>query len=52
MTPKQRNEKIHKIREQYRIDLNNLRKKYGKLIPFGYNLDLFKGELNETTKKF
>ena len=42
-SPKEeRDRKINEIREQYRIDLHDARKKYGDWIPFGFNLDLLK----------
>ena len=40
LTRKELNSK--KIREQYRADLSDARKKHGDWIPFGYNLDLLK----------
>jgi len=45
MTPKQLKEKHkkelkqHKLRQQYLLELIEARNKYGKWIPFGYNLD-------------
>ncbi len=40
--PTRRERKFSKLREQYRIDLQKAREKYGEWIPFGYNLDRLK----------
>ena len=42
---KEREHKLHEIRDQYRIDLKNARITYGDWIPFGYNLDLLKKDV-------
>ena len=36
---KDRNRKIREAREQYRIDLQEARQKYGWHVPFGVNLE-------------
>jgi len=48
MTPRQlreknsKEQKLLKIRQDYRVQLIEARRKYGDWIPFGYNIDLFK----------
>lgn len=42
LRPTRKQIKSSKIRDQYRIDLDEARKKYGDWIPFGYNLDKLK----------
>lgn len=52
VTQNERNKmKIKKAREQYRIDLDKLRKETGCDIPFGANLDLYKNRSITVKKK-
>ena len=45
LRPSKKERRLTKLRNQYRVDLQNARKQCDNWIPFGYNLDLLKKDV-------